>query len=640
MHKIPNFSLFFLSLLLIPVMLFAQSKPNSKEAKFHRKALAYYNASAIDEALDEVKKALKANPEYIESWLLAGDIYSLKADKLQAIQAYSKAVSIDHNFFPPAVYILANLQFEESLYADCIRNYEWYLQYPNARQAEKNKSLKNLATARFRLEAIRNPANVRPVNLGEAVNTAGYEFVNYISPDAEHLYFTRRFTSGQVRDENFFVSDRINDTTWQLSHELGPPVNTPGDEGALCISPDGQYLFYSACNRPDGYGSCDLFAARREGSRWGEPQNLGPVVNTSYWETQPSFASDGMSLYFVSNRPGGQGSSDIWLSRLGSDGNWSEPVNLGSTINTPESERGPFIHPDGQTLYFSSKGHTGMGEGDIFFSKKGQDGNWTEPVNIGFPLNTEADEVTFIVDNAGKYAYYSSAITDGFGLQDIYRVNLPQNVKPLPVSYMKGIVSDSLSGKYLSASFVLTDLETGSLVAQSQSDQLTGAFLICIPSGKEYALAVEKPGYLFYSAHFALDDTSGIKEPYLKNVLMKPIREGESIVLRNIFFETDSSRLLPESETELANLLSLLNRNASLKIEISGHTDNSGSESYNQLLSGKRARAVYDYLIEKGIAKQRLSYKGFGADKPVADNSTTEGKALNRRTEFKVMGVK
>ncbi|MFH1120155.1 MAG: OmpA family protein [Bacteroidota bacterium] len=627
-------------LLMIPGLISAQGKREGREVKHHKKALAYYNASAYDEALSEISKALDINENFIESWLLAGDIFSLRENKSEAIRCYSKAVAIDYNFFPPAVYILANLQFEESQYVDCIRNYEWYLQFPKARQAEKNRCLKNLETARFRKDATENPVLVNPVNLGDVVNSAGYEFVNYISPDAEKLYFTRRITTGTDRDEDFFVADRLNDTAWQPARELGPPVNTPGDEGALCISPDGQYLFYSACNRPDGYGSCDLFVSRKEGNHWGTPQNLGPVVNSVDWETQPSFASDGHTLYFVSNRPGGMGSSDIWISRLDDSGNWSLPENPGGAINTPESERGPFIHPDGTTLYFSSKGHPGMGEGDIFFSAKNNEGKWSDPVNLGYPLNTEADEVTFIVDNAGRYAYYSSAAADGYGLQDIYRVNLPEKARPLPVTYMKGIVTDSISGKFLSATFMLTDLENGRLVAKSQSDAMSGTFLLCIPSGKEYALAVEKQGYLFYSAHFAIGGTAGIREPYLKNVLLKPIREGESIVLRNIFFKTDSFRLLQESETELNNLFLLLTNNPGLKIEISGHTDNSGSEVYNQVLSDRRAGEVYRFLTAKGIFPDRLTYKGFGAMQPVAANTTAEGRALNRRTEFRVVEVK
>jgi len=281
-----------------------------------------------------------------------------------------------------------------------------------------------------------------------------------------------------------------------------------------------------------------------------------------------------------------------------------------------------------------------MGEGDIFFSKADSDGKWSEPVNLGYPLNTEADEVTFIVDSDGKYAYYSSAAGDGYGLQDIYRVDLPQDLRPLPVSYMKGIVSDSLSAKLLGATFTLTDIGLGTRVVKSNSDVVTGEFLVCIPSGRQYALTVEKPGYLFYSAYFGLDSSAGIREPYLKNILLKPIREGESVVLRNIFFETDSSRLLPESESELGKLFDLLKRNQGLRIEISGHTDNTGSASYNRLLSEKRAMSVFNYLTGKGISPHRMTYRGYGDSKPVADNAVPEGRAMNRRTEFSVTELK
>jgi len=625
---------------ILPCWLAAQNQQEGRESKIHKKALEYYQASSYDQALNQIQKALKINPAYIESWLLAGDIHSIRGEKSEAIRCYAKAISIDHNFFPPAVYILANLQFQEKEYADCISNYEWYLQYPNARQAEKNRSLDNLSKARFRLNAMQHPEPFQPVNLGSNINSAGYEFVNYISPDAERLYFTRRMTSGERRDEEFFISQQIGDTSWSLASPLGSPVNTPGDEGAMCISPDGQILFFSACNRQDGYGSCDIYTSIREGSRWGVPQNLGDVVNSSFWESQPSFSSDGRSLYFVSNRPGGLGGSDIYVTRRDDQGDWSKPENLGNVVNTSEAERGPFIHPDGKSLYFSSKGHPGMGEGDIFLSLLNYDGSWSEPLNIGYPLNTEADEVTFIVDNQGKYAYYSSAAADGFGLQDIYRIPIPEKVSPMPVTYMKGIVSDSITGKLLSASFKLTDIVSGRLMVQSQSDPVTGSFLLCIPAGRKYALAIERQGYLFYSAHFELTSSDGIDKPFLKDILLKPIREGESIVLKNIFFETDSSRLLPESEAELNSLLALMTNNAGLQIEISGHTDNSGGEVYNQELSERRAQSVYNYLIEKGIAPQRLSYKGFGASKPIAENSTQEGKALNRRTEFRVVGVR
>lgn len=628
-----------LLLFLYPAMAFAQHEADGRVMKMHQKALAYYHASAYEDALKETEKALKADPLFIEAWLLLGDIHALKGNRPDAITAYSRAIRLNPDFFPPAFYILANLQFAEGRYKDCITAYETYLRYPTVKPAEAARAEKNMKTARFRMHALANPVPFEPLNLGPEINTGGYEFVNYISADGEQLYFTRRNPKGIKRDEDFFVSTRVNDSVWGPARELGPPVNTEGDEGAICISPDGQFLFFAACGRPDGYGSCDIYFCRREGDRWSEPRNTGPEINTSYWESQPAFAPDGRTLYFVSNRPGGHGGSDIWISWLQPDGRWSQAVNAGPVINTAEAERGPFIHPDGQTLYFSSKGHPGMGEGDIFMSRKDEAGNWSAPVNLGYPVNTSADEVTLVVDQQGRYAYISSAMEGGSGMQDIYRFRLPEATRPLAVTYMKGIVTDSISGSRLGAGFILSDLETGKEVVKSRSNPVTGEFLVSIPAGRMYALNVEKQGYLFYSVHFFIGDKAGIEEPYLRDVLLKPLQKDEVTVLRNIFFETDSARLLPASMVELERLLQFLQQNRALSVEISGHTDSTGSEAHNLDLSRRRAKAVYDYLTTKGISVNRLTYKGYGAMQPVAGNETVEGRAANRRTEFRITGV-
>lgn len=624
---------------LFPCIVFAQQKGESKAQKIHNRALALYNAAAYDQALKEVQKAVKADPGFIESWLLLGDISAMKGMRPEAIEAYQKAITIDEGFFPAAYYILGNLQFSEGLYADCLKSYRHYLGLGKAKPAELAKAEKNIKTAEFRIHALANPVPFEPVNLGYGINTEGYEFVNYITADGEQLYFTRRMPASVRNDEEFFVSRLQAGSVWGVARELGPPVNTEGDEGAICISADGQYLFFAACNRPDGYGSCDLYYSRREGGRWSEPRNLGPVVNSSHWESQPSLAPDGRTLYFVSNRPGGWGGSDIWISELQPDGYWGMPANAGPVINTPADERGPFIHPDGQTLYFSSKGHTGMGEGDIFMSRLSANGEWSEPVNIGYPVNSAADEVNLVVDRQGRYAYISSDMAGGFGKQDIYRFELPRPVMPLPVTYMKGVVSDSISGKRLAAAFTLTDLETGKEVVNSLSDAVSGEFLVSIPAGKKYALTAEKPGYLFYSAHIFVEGEAEAEKPYLHDVLLKPVQKDEVTVLRNVFFETDSARLLPESLVELDRLLQFMNRNPYVSIEISGHTDNTGSDAHNIDLSRRRAEAVYDYLAGGRITKGRMTYKGYGAAKPVAGNETPEGRAANRRTEFRITSV-
>ncbi len=628
----------FISFLMMPLILSAQKQSEGREMKHHRKALQYYQASAFDEALPELEKALKINPDNIESWLLKGDIYSIRKEDALAITSYTKAISIDEGFFPPALYILANLQFGNKLYNESLANYEKYLTYPGIKPAESERAKKNISLARFRMEAMQNPVPFKPVNLGSEVNSEGYDFINYLSADGERLYFTRRTPKGPQKDEEFYIAHRRMDSLWGNVKSLGSPVNTPGDEGALCLSPDGQLLFFAACGRPDGYGSCDLYVSKRLGEAWGEPKNLGPVVNSPQWDSQPTFSPDGRTLFFVSSRPGGFGSSDIWFTQL--DGNnWTTPQNAGAVINTSESERGPFIHPDGQTLYFSSKGHPGMGEGDIFMSRLNSEGQWSKPENLGFPINTEADEVNLVVDLQGRFAYISSSTEGAKELTDIYSFHLPENVKPLAVNYLKGTVSDSISLKKLGADFIFTDLTTGIEVIKSTSNASNGEFLVTIPAHRSYALTIEKNGYLFYSAHFLIDQEAGIVTPQLRNFLLKPITKDEVTILRNVFFETDSSSLLPESKVELDKLYNFLVKNPLVCIEISGHTDNSGAVLYNQELSKKRAESVFNYLKEKGINQGRLAYEGYGDSRPVATNLTTEGKAANRRTEFRIVGI-
>ncbi|HLN53925.1 MAG TPA: OmpA family protein [Lentimicrobium sp.] len=623
---------------IIPTMILGQVNDESRAVKFHEKALKYYHASAYDNALDEVNKAIKADKNYIKAWLLAGDIHSLKGSKQQAIEDYKKAISIDSNFFIPAYYILANLLFDEGRYAESIMYYGKYANYPKIREAEKARLDKNMETAKFRMDAFKNPVPFKPVNLGSNVNSKGYEFVNYISPDNERIYFTRRMVTGDRRDEQFFYCRRLTDSTWTEAIDIGPPVNTEGDEGAMAVSPDGQYLFFSGCESINGFGSCDLYVSRLDGDTWEEPFNLGPVVNTPGWESQPSFSSDGKTLYFVSNRPGGYGGSDIWITHLLDNGEWSEPYNAGEIINTKEAERGPFIHPDAKTLYFSSNGHTGMGQGDIFFSVL-DNGRWSQPVNLGYPVNTKDDEITLIVDNQGNYAYYSSMMENGFGLQDIYMFELPKAAKPEKVSYIKGRVYDSITRQPLMAAIRLLDPVSGDTIISSNSNIRDGSYLLVIPSGNQYALNVEKDGYLFYSAHFNMIGENNFIDPFIKDIPLKPLKEGESIVLRNIFFATDSFNLLDASKAELDHLVRLLVNNKTLHIEISGHTDNVGSEEYNNDLSTKRAKSVYEHLVKSGIVPSRLRYKGYGYSKPLSDNTSEAGRALNRRTEIYVTSL-
>ncbi|MEI7980636.1 MAG: OmpA family protein [Bacteroidota bacterium] len=620
------------------------STENKKAVKLFYSAIDLYQAKKSETALSDLKMAINSDPSFIEAFILQGDIYCDDRRYEEAIESYQTAISTNKPFLPSLYSILASLQLNLGRYTDARFNYQRFLESGQIPDIKKRNAEHAIKICEFAILNVAHPVPFAPVNLGDSINSPYDDYVNAITTDEALLYFTRknpRSTKTEDQRQEFeedFYESRCNDTIWSEARALGPPVNTNGNEGALTISPDGNFLFFTACDRPDGYGSCDLYWAKKSGNHWSTPENLGAVVNSSQWDSQPSFSSDGKTLYYASKRPGGKGSSDIWRVQLQSDGQWSEPVNLGDSINTAAEEMAPFIHPDDQTLYFSSKGHTGMGGLDLFFSRKAGVGTWTRPVNMGYPINTYANEISVIVNAKGDLAYISSDLPGGKGGQDIYRFPLYREAQPVPVSYLKGIVYDLGTKERLEARFELVELETSLTLVESTSDRLTGEFLLLLPSEKNYALNVSKEGYLFFSENFSMRGRSSSLAPFLRNIPLKPIKIGASAVLQNIFFDTDKFILREESTAELEKLAGYLQKNSKLKIEISGHTDNQGSPDHNFELSQNRAKSVFDFLIQHGIDETRLTFKGYGFTQPIDTNNTEEGRANNRRTEFKITG--
>ena len=647
MMKISAFRHFLLALIFLPVMLFGQnqqiSTQNKRAAKYFYSAFDYFQGRNSGKALEEIKKAIEQDPSFSEAYILQGDILADEQMKDKAIESYQKAIQLNSNIFPGIYYILASTQLSIGRYADAKSNFQRFLESGNIPDQKRRNSERGITICEFGEKCVAHPVPFVPKNLGDSINTEFDEFVNGITADGERLYFTRwdprtkLLGSEENYNEEFYVSSRV-DSSWRKALNLGPPVNSEGNEGALSISPDGNLIFFAACNRDDGLGSCDIYQSKRIGKHWSEPENLGEKVNSPQWDSQPSFSSDGKTLYFASKRPGGKGSSDIWKTVRNSDGSWNTPVNLGDSVNTTAEEMAPFIHADDQTLYFSSKGHLGLGGYDLFFTRKKADGSWQKAVNMGYPINTSADEITLVINAKGDLAYISSDKLGGKGKQDIYQFPLYKDARPLMTTYFKGIVFDEETKAKLSAHFELIDLTTRKTVAESQSDRITGEFLLVLPTERNYALNVSLNGYLFYSDNFMLTGINSKSDPFIRNIPLKPIKIGEAVVLKNIFFDTDKFILKDESVAELEKLLMLLKKNPSLKIEISGHTDNVGSAEHNHELSRNRAKAVYDYLVQQQIAPARLSYEGYGFDKPIDDNSTEPGRANNRRTEFRVTG--
>jgi hypothetical protein len=395
-------------------------------------------------------------------------------------------------------------------------------------------------------------------------------------------------------------------------------------------------MFFTCCYRADSYGSCDLYYSEKTGDKWSVAKNMGQAVNSREWDAEPSISPDGKTLYFTSSRNGGYGNSDLWKTERSDDGSWCKPVNLGNTINSAYAEMAPFIHFDNQALYFSSSGHLGMGGADLF--KSTRSGNsWSEPQNLGYPVNTKADELVIIINPEGTMGYIScNDKSKGMGY-DMFRFELPGDDKPNPVTYLKGKVYDRDTGDPLEARFVLIDIETDSVIIGSKSDKINGEFLVCLPGNRNYALNVSRDGYLFYSDHFPLSGINTSLDPVLKNIPLEPVAVGNSMILRNIFFDTDQYVLKPESFPELNKLTDFLEKNPALRIEIGGHTDDQGTDDYNAELSLNRAKSVNNYLVNAGIAQERMSYKGYGESKPVKPNDTEAGRAENRRTEITIV---
>ncbi len=646
-------AVFLLLFLLIPESVSAQKTYTSTVPKAVRSfdlALKMYDERLNDKALEYLETAIEADGKFIEAYMLRANIYSDKQEYPKAIVAYQEAIRLNPDFFPNNYYSLAQAQFKSGDYSGARINYEKFVTLPKINPGLASSAKKMIQNSHFAEQAVKNPVPFKPVNMGDKINTSYEEYFPAITADGRTFLFTRRgkalIAERANLQEDFYVSTWTG-KEWTPAQAL-EEINTNGNEGAPSLSADGQYLFFTACEEMmesfgarKTKGSCDLFIAKKVGNKFNAPRNLEVPINTGVWESQPSFSSDGRTLYFVRAIKGSDGKTqrDILVTSIGDRSEWSEPVSVSDKINTTGDEMSVFIHPDDQTLYFSSDGHPGLGGLDIFLSKRAATGEWTEPVNLGYPINTGGDENSLLVSPSGDIAYFASNRAEGFGGLDLYQFALPEDMRPQPVSYMKGKVFDIETKKPLSASFELIDLETNKIVVSSTSNVGNGEFLVCLPIGKSYALNVSKDGYLFYSENFELKNTKTSRDPYNKDVAMKPIKIGESVVLNNIFFEFDKFDLKKESRSEMGKLISFLTKNPKMKIEISGHTDNVGSKIYNQELSEKRANSVKEYLVTNGITSERLQSRGFGDTKPVADNANEDGRTHNRRTEFSILSI-
>lgn len=507
---------------------------------------------------------------------------------------------------------------------------------------------KKIEECKNAISLMETPVQFRINSLGKNINSPYADYAPVISADESVLYFTSRRGNeeddlvdekDQAYYENIYKSDR-NGKRWGEAVDIGEPINSSLHESAIALSADGQTLFIyrDTKNNPNDNG--DIYIAKLNGDTWSTPKSLDEI-NSDYTERAVSFSGDEHTLFLVSDRPGGQGKDDIYISIKNEKGEWTTPQNLGPTINTEYHERGVYFHPDGKTLYFCSQGHNTMGGFDVFYTQLDSTGNWSSPKNIGYPINTPGDDYHYIVSSDGKRAYYSSEKAGGMGSHDIYQITLEEEVKTY-VTILKGIVRDKETEKPLGAELQIVDNESRKLIGKYRSNQKTGKYLVTLPSGKNYGISVRKPKYLFYSENVIIPDKNEYQE-INKDIDLSHIHIGAKIILRNIFFDFAKATLRSESETELKKAYEIMIDNPNIQVEIGGHTDNKGNDEFNQRLSNDRAKAVVDYLIDLGIDEFRLRSKGYGEKKPIAPNTNEdgsdnpEGRALNRRTEFTII---
>ncbi len=615
---------------------------NKKAIKLYNDAASYYDVRNNEAAIDLLKRAIKEDSNFVNAQGMLGYIYDDMGNEDAAINQYRKVIRINPKFFPNIFFSLGKLEMDKGYYADAEAHLNYFLEGGKGTNQMDWAANQMITDCKFGIEAIKHPVLFTPMNMGASINTKFSEYFPTMTVDGTTLLFTRRLERmGQMQGEEDYNEDLYlsfkQDEQWTKAMNAGPSLNSEYMEGASTISANGNVLIFVS-DRPGGYGSCDLYYSLRIGNAWGRPQNMGAPINTRNWESQPCLSADGLTLYFVRGIIAAHAvkNEDIYVTKLG-DSTWGVPVKLSDTINTQGKEECPFISPDNQTLYFASDGHPGMGGTDLYMSRRLPNGRWGIPLNLGYPINTAKNETGIVIDPNGRLAYFSSDREGGYGGMDIYSFTLYDSIRPQPVTYMKGKVFDANTKDPLIADFTLIDLATGAVVSQSNSRPVDGTFLVCLPVNKNYALNVSRKGYLFYSENFSFKDVKASYEhPFLKDVPLQQIDTGASIVLNNVFFPTNKFDLSPESDAELNKLVAFMKNNPTIKIQISGHTDNVGTPDKNKILSENRAKSVYTYLIDHSIGAERLTYKGYGQTVPVATNDTPEGRQLNRRTEMKI----
>lgn len=614
-------------------------------ATTNKKAIALYTEADNYRVRGQYRQALQLLNEAIEKDRNFTEAYFRQGIILKAVRDYaqsSKVLLIGLNttadpkkqkgFF----YELGDNCMLEGNYTRAIDFLDHYLQSESMNKPKIDQAQLWKRNAQFALRNQKVATDYRPSLLSDTVNAFAMQYFPVMTADEQELIFTRRVGGRDNDDEDLVVCRKDSLGRWKPPVSISPNINSPMNEGTCTISADGRHLIFTSCMGRRGYGSCDLFESRKVGDEWTRPFNLGPEVNSPAWESQPSLSADGRTLFFVSDRRGGVGNKDIYVSYKLANGKWTKAENLGPRINTPYDEISPFIHVNNRTLFVASTGKPGFGGYDLFRSEY-ENGAWTEMENFGSPVNNHEDQFSLFITRDGKRGFYSHE--DNFKLNSsvLYEIHVPEELQlKYKSNYVKGIVRDAVTRKPLGARVELFNINRNELISSVEADSVTGEYLMVLTQGADYALYVSEPGYLFKSLNFNYEVQENLV-PVSLDVLLDPVKAGASAVLNNIFFDLNKYDLKEKSVTELDKVTKFLTENPGLRIEISGHTDNQGTAAYNVQLSLKRAQSVVAYLTSHGIDGSRLTQKGYGAEKPLVPNDTEENRQINRRIEFRLI---
>lgn len=623
---------------------FAQFIPsnNPKAQKLFETGKIQLDSRMFEQAQSYFEKATQTDPDFAFAWLALANVHNTMRRQDERIKCLEKFVSLKPKTseLPPILYQLAGLYIGKGNYLPAQSLMESFLADTTVSPQNFNLGERRLQQITFALNGIKNPVKVKPELMAPEMNALPLEYFPSMTADGEQFFFTgRKGNNDASDDEDLYTCRKIN-CKWSLPKPLSNLINTESNEGTATFSADGRTMVFAASYQTSARSGCDLYTSQKIGEDWQKPQFLANV-NSPNWDSQPSLSADGNALYFASDRPGGHGKYDIWVSRRQPDGQFGAAVNLGPTINTAESEFGPCIHANGSSLLFSSSGHLGFGGQDLFISQlKPKTEAWGFPLNLGYPINTHLSETSIFVTADGKQAFINKE-DNGNGTNytsKLYQFPVPGTWNLIKVcTWVKGTVNEDVTKKPLSASVELVDLKLNKPVYTVQSDSISGQYLMVIPDGGNYGLYVNKKSFLPKSQNLNAEKLGNLKS-IVQNFVLVPIKAGENVRLSNLFFETNKFSLLPESINELNRLIAFLTASPTVSIEISGHTDDVGLAADNLKLSNQRALAVQEYLVKNGIDKKRLTAKGYGFTQPVSKGTDEPARQANRRIEFKILG--